>query len=54
MTYIKTFLSSYNVLKNEYDENPEKFIKRYKKYEVFIGSAESTDFIFEKLSYKFV
>jgi len=53
MTYIKTFLAPIDELKGEYNENPEKFINKYKKYDVFVGSSESSDFIYEKLSFKF-
>lgn len=53
MTYIKTFLAPIEELKSEYLDNPEKFVSKYKKYDVFIGSPESSDFIYEKLSFKF-
>lgn len=53
MTYIKTFLGSLEELKKEYSSDPKKFVNKYRKYDVYIGSEESTDFIFEKLSFKF-
>lgn len=52
MTYIKAFLSSLEDLKEEYSKDSAAFIKRYKKYDVFIGSPESTEFVMEKIMFK--
>jgi hypothetical protein len=52
MTYIKTFLTSIEDLKEEYSKDSAAFIKRYKKYDVFVGSPESTEFVIEKIMFK--
>jgi hypothetical protein len=47
MTYIKTNLPELNTLK-EYLKDPEK-IEYYKKYDVYIGSIESVEYLREAL-----
>lgn len=46
MTYIRKKLSSLSELKKEYDERGhEEFCRIYVKYDSFIGSPESMDFL---------
>jgi len=50
MTWIKTFLPEYDVLIKRYESSPSEFIRLYKKYEIFCGSAKSVNFVIDKLN----
>jgi hypothetical protein len=48
MTYITKYLAKYEDLKKELDTNPEN-IKYYIKYEGFVGSSDSMEYIEQKI-----
>lgn len=43
------YLHEIKSLKKEYKEDPQSFIKRYKKAESFIGSTKSIDYVKKRL-----
>jgi hypothetical protein len=50
MTYIKKFLPEAHVLVDEYERDPEAFIRLYSKYTTFLGNKDSIDTLEEILA----
>lgn len=45
MSYVKIYVPEIYQLKEQFDSDKDKWIQYYSKYEAFVGSSESVDYL---------
>lgn len=45
MSYVKIYIPEIYQLKEQFDSDKDKWIQYYSKYEAFVGSSESVDYL---------
>ena len=49
MSYVKIYVPEIYQLKEQFDSDKDKWIQYYSKYEAFVGSSDSVDYLTQKI-----